>query len=677
MKSAIYKIITMAVCGFAGTVFAEITSSVSFDWGFSNVVQTVEGETEYVVAYTNTQQTHTFKVPNGVYSMQYLVVAGGGGGGGSYGNKYGVGGGGGAGGMKMGSDVQVAPGDSLDITVGIGGAGGSDQNGYQGVNGGNSSIQSGSTYLVEAHGGGGGGAYVESEQLTEKLCGLNGGSGGGAAGASRSDWDNVAVSGGSALEEGEGNNGASREKATSYCGGCGGGGAGAPGGTGGGSTGGSGGVGLPCSITGEEIYYAGGGSGQTPSATNGDPAGGNGGGGRGGSGQGENGKGGGGGGAKGNGKVGGAGGSGIVIIRYAVVNIANGIAINYDGVSYTNSVPGYGTYLELPTNEFTCAVSVEVEAGVASRCAGWSLYDMDGALVRSSDTTDREGESPTKMILLEDEGGYTLTWHWVLDVADGVTVYYDGQSIGGKTDDNQYVPGQSSYEISCQRYVTLEENAERLSCIGYTLKTLPDGEESDVITEGLVFSDDAVTATIQYSEPVKLTWKWTNEFYVATEAAGRGSLKENKSGWYRVGDTVSGIEVAATENFLGWCVPGATAEARSGTSISVTVSDAPITVTAYFTENDKDNLVLNGDFEINSDPSYYFSHLGNFNRLTAGSWSIVNNVGGNYASGLLASTTGNSFASNMKTYDGLSAALTSTTSTEGSIRCEEIGRAHV
>ena len=58
-------------------------------------------------------------------TVEYLVVAGGGGGGGYNTNTFGTGGGG-AGGLLTAASFAVASGTALTVTVGAGGAGGSD-----------------------------------------------------------------------------------------------------------------------------------------------------------------------------------------------------------------------------------------------------------------------------------------------------------------------------------------------------------------------------------------------------------------------------------------------------------------------------------------------------------------------------------------------------------------------
>jgi hypothetical protein len=241
--------------------------------------------------------------------IEYLVVAGGGGGAG-----YRHGGGGGAGGMLTGTTTIST--QSYSVTVGAGGSGGPTVNPFRGTPGGNSSFGN-----ITAIGGGEGGTAAIAVA----------GSGGSGGGSSRT----TTVATGTA---GQGNNGGI-DAAGLNGQAAGGGGAGQVGGnTVEGQPGGKGGDGLPSSITGTQVYYAGGGGGGgAPYRTGGSPGlGGLGGGGNGNNDAtpGQNGQpntGGGGGGQGGNvsgavdGAPGGSGGSGVVIIRYPLEPATGGI----------------------------------------------------------------------------------------------------------------------------------------------------------------------------------------------------------------------------------------------------------------------------------------------------------------------------------------------------------------
>jgi hypothetical protein len=221
----------------------------------------------------------TFQVTSGSGSVSYFIVAGGGGGGrgNSGGNEAG---GGGAGGLIQGSqNISVA-----SYSIIIGGGGGSETQGS------NSSAFS-QTAIGGGRGASGGGSAG------------SGGSGGGGA--------HNQTSGGSGTT-GQGNSGGTPNTGSR---GGGGGGAGAPG-----ASVGPGGSGLIPTIA--TTFYAGGGAGCVPGATQSGGAGGGGSSpgsyGNGGNGTTNTGGGGGGNYDPGSSYVGGSGGSGIVVIRYQV-----------------------------------------------------------------------------------------------------------------------------------------------------------------------------------------------------------------------------------------------------------------------------------------------------------------------------------------------------------------------
>jgi len=301
-------------------------------WTPEQIAQMAPGTGGAITRLSPTEYVHVFKtnetltLPASVVpgSVQVLLVGGGGAGG------YRRAGGGGAGGMLYQKGLTLAAG-SYAITVGKGGAASASAS-KRGGNGGDSSIVStlyplSSTLSLTAIGGGGGGSY-DGEQT-----GGNGGSGGGGS---------HGYAGGSGTA-GQGNAGG--KNVTGDWQGSGGGGAGAAGEN---STGnynaGKGGDGLPCSITGTEVWYAGGGGGGVhQNASSGWGAGGKGGGGNGsGTGNGAagtDGLGGGGGGGKGDSAAGGKGGSGVVIVRYRVPAVAP--------VDYLNPPAGEFVYTQL------------------------------------------------------------------------------------------------------------------------------------------------------------------------------------------------------------------------------------------------------------------------------------------------------------------------------------------
>ncbi|MCB9811709.1 DUF2341 domain-containing protein [Candidatus Nomurabacteria bacterium] len=216
--------------------------------------------------------TTTWTVPDGVTSVDVLLVGGGGGGGGSEANVNGdSGGGGGAGEYIYQTSYSVTPSANLTVVVGDGGAGQASGQGAIGTGTGGTGDRSVFDSLV-AVGGGGGGANDAN--------GGNGGSGGGAGG----ECSSGALSGGTATAAtGSGNDGG--DDSSNDCaqrGGSGGGGAGSVGSDSTNYSGAGGGTGIANSITGSSVYYAagggGGGGGVNAGGSGGSGVGGNGGG---------------------------------------------------------------------------------------------------------------------------------------------------------------------------------------------------------------------------------------------------------------------------------------------------------------------------------------------------------------------------------------------------------------
>lgn len=114
---------------------------------------------------TFTTGTTSFVVPQGVYSINTTLIVGGGGGGASLwfcGDGH-SGEGGGSGGYRQNVAIATTPGETLTMTVGAGGSGGSFPGvclgSRVGTNGGTSSIKRGATVLIEATGGTRGDAF--------------------------------------------------------------------------------------------------------------------------------------------------------------------------------------------------------------------------------------------------------------------------------------------------------------------------------------------------------------------------------------------------------------------------------------------------------------------------------------------------------------------------------------
>ena len=209
----------------------------------TNAARVLDVGQDRVAVFNRSADTMTFTLAE--RTAVELLLVGGGGGGGSY-----VGGGGGAGGFLH---VETAVLDAGTYTVAVG-AGGTQATGSSlpGGDGGDTTLSLGSSVLYTAHGGGGGGGNDKTAQRVGRPGGSGGGGGNqnGTAGASTATGDE------------RGNPGGANDSAnTSLSIGSGGGGAGAPGAHAdyANGIGGAGGNGLPCSITGEEVWYAGGG----------------------------------------------------------------------------------------------------------------------------------------------------------------------------------------------------------------------------------------------------------------------------------------------------------------------------------------------------------------------------------------------------------------------------------
>jgi len=273
---------------------------------------TVDGARYRVHEFTTVGES-TFSVSDagGDGEVEYLVVAGGGSGSGGTCSRR-SGGGGGAGGFLTG-ETTVADSE-YSIVVGDGGEGVQHNLGNSG--------EDSSALGVTAVGGGAGGGFWDAQIATV------GGSGGG-GGLSYEPEPRVGAMG----TPGQGNKGGNASGAGAGRGAGGGGGAGGEGSNGTSNTGGAGGAGTVSSITGSAVTYAGGGGGAGTTAG----VGGAGGGGAGGAnpagaakpgvdGAPNTGGGGGGSGSKDCSNpapwpTSGDGGSGIVVIRYALVDV--------------------------------------------------------------------------------------------------------------------------------------------------------------------------------------------------------------------------------------------------------------------------------------------------------------------------------------------------------------------
>lgn len=311
---------------------------------YTDVKQTTSNGNNTVVTFPRSYLTAAggWRIPEGVSTVNRLLVGGGGSGG------SGRGGGGGAGGFD--DDTQsLTPGSVVTVEVGQGGIG--VDNSEQGQDG-----QASTLGTTSVDGGGGGGAWGANS-------GRPGGSGGGGAGADGN-------SPGAASGNGQGNAGGSGSSSAAGSGG-GGGGAGAAGGSGSANAG-AGGAGSSSSITGASVTYAGGGGG---GSNVGSPGAGGAGGGGAGCGpsactatSGSAGLGGGGGGAEGALTYSGAGGSGVVIVSYSTAAQSD--------VDYSLSFNGTSQYASAGAPVVPISGAFTVEAWVYDNAANEGYQEI-------------------------------------------------------------------------------------------------------------------------------------------------------------------------------------------------------------------------------------------------------------------------------------------------------------
>lgn len=279
--------------------------------------------------------TTSWTAPSGVTLIEYLVVGGGGGGG----NGYDAGGGaGGGGGMVLTGTLSVTPGQSYTVTVGDGGAGGTDsRTNNNGTSGGDSVFAS-----ITALGGGyGGGSRTNNPGPA--------GSGAGLGGASQ-------VSNTTAPTGGNGGGGGNA--------GGGGGGAGGAGTTRtNASTPGVGGAGISSSLSGSSVTYGAGGNGGSANVNNNDGS----------AGTANIGNGGGGGSAtSSNSGGGGNGGSGIVIIKSTKGTLTNPGTSAQDILNSGQTISGW-YYIQTST----MASPRQVYCNMTDQGGGWMLISYN------------------------------------------------------------------------------------------------------------------------------------------------------------------------------------------------------------------------------------------------------------------------------------------------------------
>jgi hypothetical protein len=315
--------------------------------------------------------------PASVSSVEALVVGGGGGGGDANALNYGGGGGGGAVVVREGASSLNSALSSISIKVGAGGA--------AGANGAQSEISAGGTTVTVAGGVRGG----DAEATTS---GSGGSSGNGFSGGA--DSANAGGGGGGAATAGSSASG---------------------------GTGGAGGSGLASSFTGAALSYGGGGGGGASGAVG---LGGAGGGGDGAE-QGEANTGGGGGGATNlvfpGTRPGAAGGSGIVVLRYALLTPAVSL-ISQTPDGFTANITNYTA---------NASWSVSTTAGVATLDSTSGLVTVTGlsaaqtaTLTVSVDQDTRESEPAVSTTLTSTalQAGLVPEFEEPVSTEEGFTV---------------------------------------------------------------------------------------------------------------------------------------------------------------------------------------------------------------------------------------------------------------
>ena len=361
----------------------------------------VDGEEHFVQIFATPLEIFNFTTPPGVEEVEFLVVAGGGGGGGA--NRWGASAGG-AGGMVEGV-LAVEPRESFNVIVGRGGAGG--------VNCDIGSAGGVSTFGPITALGGGAGRCQNTN--------MDGGSGSGGPPASSGDirpgGEGLQPGLTAELDLGEGSfaegfghdGGQGTAPIGSLRAGGGGGGAGSEGVPADSAEGGDGGAGRASWITGEEVYYAGGGAGANERVDGSSGFGGIGGGGHGRTNRdglpGWDGYGGGGGAASSFNadripRNGGKGGDGIVILRYLKVDIPQ-VAVAVDELDFGMIEAGTSNAINLEINNSGTAPleisDVQVEPseifGSNFPSGGRTLEPGTSMTVRVTYTPDDPGES--------------------------------------------------------------------------------------------------------------------------------------------------------------------------------------------------------------------------------------------------------------------------------------------
>ncbi len=118
---------------------------------------------------------------------------------------------------------------------------------------------------------------------------------------------------------------------------------------------------------------------------------------------------------------------------------------------------------------------------------------------------------------------------------------------------------------------------------------------------------------------------------VTVRADGDGLISVNGSGFEKEiniqcePDTEINVQINSMSNFKGWGGFGDATTRSITPTKQITVGSEPMTITAYFLNNIKnENIILNGDLELNKDHNHNVNGTTDLSILTAGTWNIEN-----------------------------------------------------
>ena len=156
------------------------------------------------------------------------------------------------------------------------------------------------------------------------------------------------------------------------------------------------------------------------------------------------------------------------------------------------------------------------------------------------------------------EDGLTLTFTMPA-VPTTVTANFEmvpwGITVVSGTTTNDFrdmcVPG-TPYKFLSPRYAEIKEGDSRKRCLGYTLTPMCEGGEEGELIEAVPEGEN-LAATVTYAEPVRLTWKWADDYYFTLAQDGEGEVAGLAEGWYeRETEFTLTATPASGYDFLCW-----------------------------------------------------------------------------------------------------------------------------